>query len=423
MGRRTASIIKFPPVPDDLVVSRIVAPAGDATAPEPYAITPQPSAVATPTGSDISEAAPPMAPGIQGFNIDRPPSSTMLVQDGEFVQDGELLKAPPAAPEIHELAAMARLDRPARRLGSPADSTAIDGMRQRKWLTEDLPQPPIPIGEPPLVRWAGRCSLASSLITIVAVVGFKLMAPAEDTLDQANDITGTVTSDTAPRPGRSTPRLIVDDQSGVANEPLPIGISLADASGEETVTVVGLAAGTELSLGTALGGNIWLVPVRDLDKTFVGAPADFVGVMDAAVNLHSAGDRLLDSRNIRFEWNSTKKEGRQTSALDASEPAPVVAEPLGSEEIATLIKIGEDLLRHGEIAAARLLLKRAAGAGHAQAALKLAMTFDPAFLTKWGVLGIAADEAQAREWYDRAMALGGANDAGTAARLRPGGQN
>jgi TPR repeat protein len=81
------------------------------------------------------------------------------------------------------------------------------------------------------------------------------------------------------------------------------------------------------------------------------------------------------------------------------------------------------LLRHGEIAAARLLLRRAAGAGHAQAALKLGMTFDPAFLTKWGVLGIAADEAQAREWYDRAMALGGANDAGTAARLRPGGQD
>jgi TPR repeat protein len=34
------------------------------------------------------------------------------------------------------------------------------------------------------------------------------------------------------------------------------------------------------------------------------------------------------------------------------------------------------------------------------------MTFDPVFLIQSGVLGIAPDVAQAREWYDRAVKLG-----------------
>jgi hypothetical protein len=52
------------------------------------------------------------------------------------------------------------------------------------------------------------------------------------------------------------------------------------------------------------------------------------------------------------------------------------------------------------------MLKRAASADHAQAALLVGMTFDPVFLTQSGVIGIAPDVEQAREWYDRAMKLG-----------------
>jgi TPR repeat protein len=52
------------------------------------------------------------------------------------------------------------------------------------------------------------------------------------------------------------------------------------------------------------------------------------------------------------------------------------------------------------------LLKRAANAGNAQAALELGMTFDPASLVERGVVGSAPDVAQARAWYERAMELG-----------------
>ena len=70
----------------------------------------------------------------------------------------------------------------------------------------------------------------------------------------------------------------------------------------KSVTVAGLSEGTELSLGTALESGNWLVPVADLDKTFVGAPMSFVGVMTVKVTLKSATGKHLDTRNIRFEW-------------------------------------------------------------------------------------------------------------------------
>jgi len=82
-------------------------------------------------------------------------------------------------------------------------------------------------------------------------------------------------------------------QKGFANEPLPLGISVKDGLGVETLTVAGLAEGIELSLGTSQGSTGWLVSARDLDKTFIGTRQDFVGVMDATATLRSPlGERL-----------------------------------------------------------------------------------------------------------------------------------
>ena len=50
---------------------------------------------------------------------------------------------------------------------------------------------------------------------------------------------------------------------------------------------------------------------------------------------------------------------------------------LGPDEIATLVKRGKDHLMNGDISSARLLLRRAAEAGNAEAALALGSTFDP----------------------------------------------
>jgi hypothetical protein len=79
---------------------------------------------------------------------------------------------------------------------------------------------------------------------------------------------------------------------------------------------------------------------------------------------------------------------------------------LDDEEIAILLKRGQDFLANGDLAAARLLLRRAAEAGSAEAALALGTTFDPVTLHRLGAIGALADPAQARQWYQRAAELG-----------------
>ncbi len=106
-------------------------------------------------------------------------------------------------------------------------------------------------------------------------------------------------------------------------------------------------------------------------------------------------------------------------AMPAAVPPPVsappsndaavtqnVSLPLDSDEIAMLLKRGKDAFSTGDLAAARLLLRRAAEAGSAEAALALGATFDPLVIRRLGAIGAAPDAAQARQWYQKAVALG-----------------
>jgi TPR repeat protein len=71
-----------------------------------------------------------------------------------------------------------------------------------------------------------------------------------------------------------------------------------------------------------------------------------------------------------------------------------------------LIKLGQDFLKNGDFSSARLLLKRAAEAGSADAALSLGETFDPLLIQRLGAVGVQADPTSANEWYKRAAQLG-----------------
>jgi hypothetical protein len=81
---------------------------------------------------------------------------------------------------------------------------------------------------------------------------------------------------------------------------------------------------------------------------------------------------------------------------------------LDPKEIASSLRRGNDLIASGDIAAARLVLRRAANAGDAHAAMALAGTYDPAILEKLGVHGFVPDVAMARVWYEKAKKFGSA---------------
>jgi TPR repeat protein len=96
-------------------------------------------------------------------------------------------------------------------------------------------------------------------------------------------------------------------------------------------------------------------------------------------------------------------------------PAPVpqlipgdAIQPLDPNELASSLRRADDLIASGDLAAARLVLRRAANAGDARAAMTLAGTYDPAILDKLGVHGLVPDVAMARVWYEKAKKFGSA---------------
>jgi hypothetical protein len=98
------------------------------------------------------------------------------------------------------------------------------------------------------------------------------------------------------------------------------------------------------------------------------------------------------------------------------------ARHLDAEEIATLINRGTDSLRSGDLVSARLLLRRAAEAGSASAALMLGTTFDPLVIQQLGAIGVVPDVAQARQWYEKAVELGSEPASQRLAKLARSGQ-
>jgi hypothetical protein len=103
--------------------------------------------------------------------------------------------------------------------------------------------------------------------------------------------------------------------------------------------------------------------------------------------------------------------GGPSPAAGPPRPAPppgvsVVSPGLDREQVAVLIARGQTYFANGDIVSARLMLRRAAETGDPQAALALGGTYDPLILKSLGVIGVAADAAQARSWYQKAAELG-----------------
>ena len=204
---------------------------------------------------------------------------------------------------------------------------------------------------------------------------------------------------------RSLAKLVVENQQAFANEPLSLGISVDSATGYETVMLTGLAIGTQLSAGVRVSEASWQLSPRNLNRAYVYAPKDFVGRMNAAIELLSPNKKLLESRAVRLDWIPKAKASLPNNHV-GSETAGAAAILAMAPEAANLIERGRDLLRSGDISSARLLFQRLADAGIADAALALAATYDPRYLAQHNFIGVAGDAPKAHAWYQRASELG-----------------
>jgi hypothetical protein len=247
------------------------------------------------------------------------------------------------------------------------------------------------------------------------------------------------------------PRLIVHDQQVFANDPLPLDVAVDRSLANASLRVAGLASGTHLSAGSPVGDSGWTVPLDGLKNLFMYAPTDFVGIMHSAVDLRGPDRKLIDRREIKLEWVERKKDSSRFGEPDTvANPAPAIAvtkeasltkdpvmtkdpavnlvvnkdpvvspitvpimpptvakDPVMTKETAeSLMQRGQDSLKSGDIATARMLFSRLADAGIADAAFAAAETYDPRYLAAHNVLGVAGDDAKAREFYQRAAQLG-----------------
>ena len=86
--------------------------------------------------------------------------------------------------------------------------------------------------------------------------------------------------------------------------------------------------------------------------------------------------------------------------------APAPAAPVASADAARWSVRGLVALARGDISSARLFLTRAAEAGDARAWVALADTYDPAMLTKLGVVFAPGDAQRAKDCLVKAVAAG-----------------
>lgn len=196
-------------------------------------------------------------------------------------------------------------------------------------------------------------------------------------------------------------------------------------------------------LGFSIGGSLYLLSIALLAAATVGV---FFGIAlflarqsaDAMVSVRPVGARVshagtapqrdlprgaaaaLGVSNVTTAMARTAQPVRPDIAPATPGPAQtalaVVPTKTGAQipaalrmpdrQLAELLARGDEFLRSGDIASARLFYERAADAGDGQAALRMGATFDPTFLASAGLRNLRGDPAKARLWYHRALGLG-----------------
>jgi TPR repeat protein len=97
---------------------------------------------------------------------------------------------------------------------------------------------------------------------------------------------------------------------------------------------------------------------------------------------------------------------RGATVEHVTEPISPTPSALNPDAIAAFLERAQALVASGDIAAARVLLLRAAEARDPKAALALAATFDPIILQRIGAYGVVPEVPSARHWYEKAKEFG-----------------
>ena len=324
-----------------------------------------------------------------------------------------------------------------------------------------------------VIRFSIAVAIAASIATLLVMAIPSSQRPAGQDNPSLSAAWQSVKSSVTPAPQpppppKRTATLAVQDGSGLANDPVPLGIHVGAPPPGAFVSINGLTAGARLTSGKRVGSSEWRVSATEISGVSVIPPEGFIGQMLVTAELRDGDGVALTGTSTRLTWAAAPSLAAVAPpraavpspvavvpprvavapppmsvappvsvvppvvvppppvvvpppvvavappvAMAAAGPSAMPAPPqadvvrsLDSREIAALIKRGQDLLAGGDVQSARLLLMRGAEARDARSALLVGTTYDPALLRQLGADGPMADVAQARMWYQRAKEWG-----------------
>lgn len=202
--------------------------------------------------------------------------------------------------------------------------------------------------------------------------------------------------------------------------PLPIAVSpLESLPPNAFVRIKGLPQGAALTEGYAVAPGTWAVALNALANLKAQFPAMPEGRGEALVQLVSVEGAVLVETPVSLVYGAAApspppppQQQRPAIAPAPTPPPARAAEPpskLSPEEqqkAERMVAQGDRFLESGNVSVARQYYKRAADAGLAAGALKLAGTYDPVELDRIAAQGVVPQPEEARRWYERALALG-----------------
>ena len=298
-----------------------------------------------------------------------------------------------------------------------------------------------------VIRFSIAVAIAASIATLLVMAIPASQRPAGQDSPSLSAAWQSVKSSVTPAPAPPPPQkrtatLAVQDGSGFANDPVPLGIHVGAPPPGAFVSINGLTTGARLTSGRRIGPNEWRVPATEISGVSVIPPDGFTGQMLVTAELRDGDGVALTGTSTRLSWAAAPSAPPPSLPLPSlaavapravapppmAAPAPVVVPPpvamaaatpqampaapqaevvrsLDPREVAVLVKRGQDLLAGGDVQSARLLFMRGAEARDARAALLVGTTYDPARLRQLGADGLS-DAVQARLWYQRAKEWG-----------------
>jgi len=193
-----------------------------------------------------------------------------------------------------------------------------------------------------------------------------------------------------------------------AGEEVSFAIAI-DAAGalpaRSVIAIRDLPEGAQFSAGRPYGAGEWSLRADEIAGLTLRLPEDHTGETDLRVDLVAADGAVLAGAGTRLDV--------------APGPVPGLAVRSGeADRVADLMAHGNKMIAVGYFAGARAYFERAAEAGSGAAALALGATYDPAFISGMGAHGIKPDFMAAKDWYDRAAALGVSDRDTQLARLK-----